>query len=143
MSHSTPKAGRSKSASDRSEKLHWSDRPDRPNLPFKDFPLFPHPTGNWAKKIRGKLHYFGPWRDPDGALQKYLDQRDDLHAGRTPRVKADGFTIRDLSNRFLTAKKNQRDAGDITARTFADYCSTCKQFPCRIHGPLPTSAISD
>jgi integrase len=98
----------------------------KPAKPYHDFPLFPHATKRWAKKIRGKLHYFGPWDNPNGALQKYLEQRDDLHAGRTPRVETDGFTIRDLCNRFLTAKKNQRDAGDITSRTFADYLSTCK-----------------
>jgi hypothetical protein len=26
----------------------------------------------WAKKIRGKLHYFGPWDDPDGALGPHM-----------------------------------------------------------------------
>ena len=30
------------------------------------------------------MHYFGPWDDPDGALEKYLEQKDDLHAGRKP-----------------------------------------------------------
>jgi hypothetical protein len=33
----------------------------------------------WAKKIRGKLHYFGPWSGPDGALQRYLDHQDTVN----------------------------------------------------------------
>lgn len=49
--------------------------------PDPDFPLFLHQTCQRAKKVRGKLHYFGT--DPDAALTKYLDQRDDLQAGRT------------------------------------------------------------
>ena len=96
----------------------------KPAKPYPDFPLFPHATRRWAKKIRGKFHYFGPWADPDGALKKYLDQRDDLHAGRTPRVSGDGFSVRDLLNRFLTSKKLLADSGEITARTLADYNAT-------------------
>ncbi len=57
----------------------------KPTKPYKDFPLFPHATGRWAKKIRGKLHYFGPSKNPDEAMKKYLAQRDDLQAGRAPR----------------------------------------------------------
>src|SRR5262245_66636479 len=96
----------------------------KPAKPRPDFPLFPHAAGVWAKKIRGKLHYFGPWNDPDGALAKYDEQKDALHAGRTPRSKTDGLTVRDLVNRFLTSKRHLLDTGEITARTFQDYYLT-------------------
>src|SRR5437764_1262225 len=96
-------------------------KPGKPAKPYGDFPLFPHATRRWAKKIRGKMHYFGPWDDWQGALNLYQEQKDDLHAGRTPRVQGKGLTIRDLLNRFLTAKKQLVDSGEITPRTFADY----------------------
>ena len=97
----------------------------KPPKPYPEFPLFPHATRRWAKKIRGKLHYFGPWEDADAAVKKYLDQKDDLHAGRTPRVQADGFAVRDLLNHFLTAKRHLLDTREITNRTFLDYHATC------------------
>ena len=93
----------------------------KPKKPYPDFPLFPHATGRWAKKIRGKTHYFGKWDDPQAALQLYLDQRDDLHAGRIPRVGHEGLTIRELCNCFLTAKRHQLDTGEIVQHTFDDY----------------------
>ncbi|HTU18785.1 MAG TPA: tyrosine-type recombinase/integrase [Gemmataceae bacterium] len=105
-----------------------SPRPSRngkPDKPYDDFPLFAHATRRWAKKIRGKLHYFGPWAHWKAALKKYQDQKDDLHAGRTPRVQGDGLTVRDLLNRFLTAKKLLVEAGELAARTFADYRGVC------------------
>jgi integrase len=101
-------------------------RGDKPSKPYEDFPLFAHKNGQWAKKIRGKLHYFGLWADWQKALRTYQEQKDDLHAGRRPRRSGDTRpTIRDLFNQFLTTKKLSLDASEITARTFADYKATC------------------
>src|SRR3954451_7622600 len=115
MNHTTPGKGGK------------SPKPAKPAKPRPDFPLFPHATGRWAKKIKGKLHYFGPWADPDAALRKYLDQKDDLYAGRTPRVSREGLTVRELLNRYLTAKKHLADAGEITPRTFGVYHAICER----------------
>jgi len=102
----------------------------KPGKPTKDFPLFPHGSGRWAKKVRGKLRYFGKVAgDTNGrkALAKWLEQKDDLLAGRTPQKKGEGLTIRSLCNRFLTAKQQQLDCSEITNRTFLDYKRVCKR----------------
>src|SRR5262249_26469376 len=90
--------------------------------------------GYWSKKIRGTIRHFGRWgRVVDGkvvrlegetwreALAQYQEQKDDLYAGRTPRVKSDGLTVAELCNRFLTAKLRKHAAGEIGARMFVDY----------------------
>jgi integrase len=99
-------------------------------LPYAEFPLFPQGSGRWAKKIRGKLHYFGRWDGQDGtmwkeALADYQAKVDDLKAGRTPRVATDGLTVADLANRFLTTKRNLVDTSELTPRTFSDYHQSC------------------
>lgn len=98
----------------------------KPAKPYPDFPLFPHATYRWAKKIRGKLHYFGPWEDAEGALQRYEQQRDALYAGRTPRAPGDGLTVRGLCNHFLTAKQRKLDAGEMKPKTWGDYYAVCE-----------------
>ena len=97
----------------------------KPDKPYTEFPLTAHPSGRWCKKILGKLHYFGPWHDWQGALEKLQRQRDDLYAGRKPRDKTDGVSVRELCNRFLTAKQARRDNGEISPLTFGDYHRTC------------------
>lgn len=98
----------------------------KPRKPRKDFPLFPHATGQWAKKVRGRLVYFGPWADPQAALNKWLDQKEDLLAGRTPE-KGESLTVRDLVNRFLTSKKQRVESGELDQRTWDDYDAICKR----------------
>lgn len=114
----------------------------KPSKPYKDFPLFPHDSGRWAKKIRGKLHYFGRWgHRKDGeiawvddvedsarqAVDLYNEQRDDLHAGRKPREKAGPvYTLKQLCNEFLTAKQRRVDSGELSPHTHSDYRRACE-----------------
>jgi integrase len=100
-------------------------RPDKPAKPHDDFPLFPHASGQWAKKIKGRMFYFGKWDDPDAALNVYLAQKDDLHAGRKPRERAEGTTVKDLCNQFLTAKQALVESGELLSRTWTDYKAAC------------------
>jgi integrase len=102
--------------------------PDRPAKPYPDFPLFPHATKRWAKKIRGQLHYFGPWDDWKAALDNYEKQKDALHAGRTPRADPSALTVKGLANIFLKAKADARDAGELSPRTWLDYRSIMELF---------------
>ena len=99
-------------------------KPRKPKKPYPDFPLFAHAVGQWAKKIRGKTHYFGAVADSEAALRKYTAERDDLHAGRTPRTRRDGLTVRELVNRFLTSKKTLMDSGELSPRTWSHYYGT-------------------
>lgn len=95
--------------------------------PRPDFPLFPHASGRWAKKVRGKFRYLGKIvDDPKGvaALEMWLERGDTWRAGREWREDQDGLTIRKLLNRFLTSKKHLVDNGELAARTFADYHAT-------------------
>jgi len=105
-------------------------KPTTPVKPRKDFPLFPHARGYWAKKVRGRLFYFGKIaNDPQGkaALQQWLDQKDDLLAGRTPRATGGCLTLRELCNRFLTVKRRHIETREISPRTFTDLYATCER----------------
>jgi integrase len=71
------------------------------------------------------LYYFGPWSDPEGALAKYNEQKDDLHAGRKPRPDAEVATVHDACNAFLHEKKAAVDNGELSPRTWAGYKAAC------------------
>lgn len=99
----------------------------KPEKPRPDFPLTPHSNGSWCKRIRGKLHYFGRWDDPDAALVDYLDQKDDLYAGRVPRRSRDAIDLAYALDHFLSSKKADLLEGRITPRTFWELDRTCER----------------
>jgi len=96
-------------------------KPRRPEKPYDGFPLFAHRSGQWAKKIKGRTRYFGPWNDWQAALDLYNEQAADLHAGRDPRPRSDQTTIADLCDSFLKHCDRKVEAGEMVERTRRDY----------------------
>ncbi|MBC8217671.1 MAG: hypothetical protein H8E73_04345 [Planctomycetes bacterium] len=92
------------------------------------FPLTLHPTGQYCKKIRGKLYYFGA--DKRRALERYLQEATDLHSGRATRLRnADAeMTLRSLCNLYLEHQLARVNAGDLTERYYADQVKSLRKF---------------
>ena len=77
------------------------------------------------RRSAGRLHYFGPWDDPDAALAKYLAEKDDLRKTRPAAPDADAVTVKDAANAFLNAKQAAVDSGELSPRTWQDYKDMC------------------
>jgi integrase len=99
---------------------------NRPAKPYPDFPLTPHPSRRWCKKIKGKLYYFGSFAAGwQAALERYLAERDDLMAGKVPATRnKDGLRLLDLLNCFLHFKRSLVNTGELTTRSWYDYHQT-------------------
>ena len=109
----------------------------KPLKPYGGFPLFPHASRRRAKKIRQKTHFFGRWGNTvlgevvsvdnveasaSEALGELNRQWPYLSEGRTPPpVNADGCTVRDLCNLFLTEKQSRIENGELTQYSFNEY----------------------
>lgn len=114
----------------------------KPAKPYPDFPLTAHPNGQWVKKVRGRLHYFGPWSDPDGALKTWLDERDDLRAGRKPkRLGEDGPTLGYALDHFLSSKSLTLENGEIGQRSYNEYVATCDRIAATLDKGRPLADI--
>ena len=102
--------------------------------PHPDYPLYAHASGQWAKRVRNKVHYFGRWADPDAALAKWLKEKDDLLAGREPekRRRADYRAARPTSS--WRSKQRLVDSGELSQRSWNDYHAICARV-LRVLGP--------
>ncbi|MFA9477118.1 tyrosine-type recombinase/integrase [Phycisphaerales bacterium AB-hyl4] len=79
----------------------------KPKWPHSDtVKMTAHRNGQWCKKIRQRLHYFGPWNDPDGARDRYLENASRLHAGLPVETSPTGVTtVADCFNRYLAYRR--------------------------------------
>jgi integrase len=88
--------------------------------PYPTFPLTLHQTGQFCKKIHGKIKYFG--KDQEAALRLYREQCEGLHSGKSTEVRREGaVTVGAVVSHFLTVWKAKQESGEIAARTFMDY----------------------
>lgn len=115
----------------------------KPSKPRSDFPLFPHQSGKWAKKIKGQTKYFGHWDDPRAAEEEYLQFVASEQAAHGTGLKS-GLTtinasanvsetlswvsIKRAVNLFLTSKKRQVETGERSPSTLQDYRWTLSAF---------------
>lgn len=113
----------------------------KPGKPHKDFPLFAHGNGQWAKKVRGQLHYFGSWNDPGAALGEWIRQKDDLLAGRSPRRAGEELTLLHAFNQFLDAKKSMVDLGEMSQRSWDEYCAVLTMVAAELGKNRPVAGL--
>ena len=72
-----------------------------------------------VQKIKGKQWFFGVWSDADAALAKYLDEVDEIQAGRDPRktgvvgVSSTELTVADLCGLFLAGQRQVRSVNSL------------------------------
>lgn len=81
--------------------------PEKPAKPNPDFPLFPHSNGQWAKKIKGRMVYFGPWADPDAALDRFKALGDGPPDNLAAVVK-----------KYLAALEKKQEVGEVGLRHY-------------------------
>jgi integrase len=92
----------------------------KPKKPTPDYPLFAHANGKWAKKVGGRIKYFGRWDDPDAALAEYQKS---IRPVEQPGV---GLPISTACNLFMAAQESKLNTGELSRHSLADYHRTCK-----------------
>jgi hypothetical protein len=91
------------------------------------FPLTLHPTGQYCKKINGKLYYFGS--DKSNALEKYLSQASYLHGNKEQLQKKSNseMTLKELCELYLQYQHSKVQANALTARHHNEQIASLKK----------------
>ena len=88
------------------------------------FPLTLHRTGQYCKKIKGKIYYFGS--DKQQALQRYLDQATYLHGCQSPTpIGGKGnMALKELCDLYLNYQYSKVMSGSLTPKHYNDQISS-------------------
>jgi integrase len=96
--------------------------------------LFQHSNGQWAKKVKGKLRYFGT--DLDVALKRWATEKDHWLAGMVPPRVDHNPSLAELANLYLDHCKKEVLAGEVRA----DQPSRAKETIARLIGSVGQDA---
>ncbi|HBG29000.1 MAG: hypothetical protein A2Y10_14745 [Planctomycetes bacterium GWF2_41_51] len=98
------------------------------------FPLTLHKTGQYCKKIRGKIYYFGS--DKALAYKRYLEQATYLHSHKSNNEKCscEDVSIKHLCNMYIEHQQSRALIGQIKFRHVYDQTLILKDFV-RLIGP--------
>jgi hypothetical protein len=118
----------------------------RPDRPYPKFPLTPHKTGQWKKRVGGRDFYFGRWHDPDvgirwgdlaqvdptgrmwkAAFEEYNTFARREAEGQLMAAKSVDVSIEAVASAFLNAEHDRLDAGDIKPRTYEGHRDALRQ----------------
>jgi integrase len=105
-------------------------------------PLTLHPTGQYCKKIKGKLHYFGS--DKRQALERYYEQAAYLHTGEGVRPESTGesISVKTLCNLYLDHQESRVPIAEVTLPRVYEQILILRSFAKFIGSHRPVSEIS-
>jgi integrase len=106
------------------------------------FPLTLHATGQYCKKIRGKIYYFGTSKQQ--ALNNYLEQAAYLTRGEAKARRATGnsLSLKMLCNLYLDHQESRATIGEIKLRYVYDQVLILRCFTRFIGANQPVSEIA-
>lgn len=110
--------------------------------PYKTFPLTKNPNGQWSKKHKGDVYYFGVHANPDAALKRFELEWPEILAGRTHNRHSQSLTVLDAVNYFLGYSKDRFEHGDISSATYGDYLITCEKILDLLGRKSPVSRLT-
>jgi integrase len=92
------------------------------------FPLTLHKTGQYCKKIKGKIYYFGT--DKKVALHRYLEQSSCLHSGKSENMDKQNMIIPIVyfCNLYIEHQLARAEMGEIKYRHVSDQKRILKAF---------------
>ena len=110
--------------------------------PSPDFPLTPHQSGYWVKKIKGHTHYIGTrWATPAQALEEWFRVCDALMLGEPIKPDVESLSLKDAMNYFLCDRLSKVERGELVERTYLDYKAVCQHVVKVLGASTPVASL--